>query len=71
MKYALPILLLGLGACQIQSPPPVYTAEEQAAYRMCEGYVHSDMKAAGYSDPLAACMQAYKHGWRDSNPRRK
>lgn len=70
MRYALPFLLL-LGACQMQSPAPVYTAEEAQAYAVCDGYVHSDMKAFGMSDPMAACMQAYKHGWRDSNPRRQ
>lgn len=56
MKYALPFLLL-LGACQMQSPPPVYTAEEAEAHSFCQAYAHSDFKLVGYEDPMAACME--------------
>ncbi|MBS4045416.1 MAG: hypothetical protein KG075_06400 [Alphaproteobacteria bacterium] len=56
--------MLGLAACNMQSPKPVYTAEEAEARRVCETHVHSDMRYGGAGeDPVAACMQAYRAGW--------
>jgi hypothetical protein len=58
------IAALGLAACNMRSPPPVYTAAEQEDYLYCKGFIpEGDAKSSGYDDPMTACMQWRKAGW--------
>lgn len=67
MRVGLITAVLILAGCNMQSPKPVYTAEEAEARAACERWNISDARYGGAGDdPIAFCMQAYQHGWRPS-----
>lgn len=58
MKYALPFLLLGLAACQMQSPAAVMTPEQAAAHSACHDQMNADIAYAGGGAAIYdACME--------------
>lgn len=58
------IALLGLAACNMQSPPPVMTAQEAEDALYCKEFIPwGDVVSSGYSDPMTACMQWRRQGW--------
>lgn len=64
MRYILPIIVIALAACNMQSPKPVMTAAEQEDYLYCREFIPwGDVVSSGYSDPMMACMQWRKQGW--------
>lgn len=57
MKYALPFLLLGLAACQMQSPPISMSPEQAEAHSVCLESKNSDIAYAGGGAAIyEACM---------------